>query len=248
MNLKSFYNKIKTKKLKYFFGSKDIFLEIKKNFSKFFKTNDEVLDLGCGGLENFMFLKSLKFKTYLGVDWIKFNTFPKDKRFDFKKSEITNFLFKNKKKFNLIVCIGTLEHFVNPWKVLGRFKKNLKSKGKIIISYPNYYNPRGMVLISLGYLCGLKFTLSDKYFFSPNEIETFLRKKGFKNIKTKSIRHEAGYKDLAKKDLLQRVPKMLKKRFNKKKMTNFISFFTRYTQNYNPNKFSGHIIIITAEK
>ena len=45
-----------------------------------------------------------------------------------------------------------------------------------------------MVLISLGYLCGLKFTLSDKYFFSPNEIETFLRKKGLATASKKSGR------------------------------------------------------------
>lgn len=247
MDLKTFYRKIKSKKLKYFFGSKDIFFEIKKNFSKLFIKN-EVLDLGCGGLENFTYLKKLKFKSYLGVDWVKFDTFPKDKRFNFKKSEIIKFLSYNKKKFDLIVSIGTLEHFINPWKVINKFKKNLNSKGKIIISYPNYYNPRGIVLISLGYICGLKFTLSDRYFFSPNEIENYLQTRGFKNIKTKSIRHEAGYKDLAQKDLLQRIPKMLKKKFDKKKMFHFIKFFGNYTKHYKPNKYSGHIVIITAEK
>ena len=55
-NLKKFYQKIKNKKIKYFFGSKHIFKEISKIFNR--ELNEKkILDLGCGDLKFWIFKK-----------------------------------------------------------------------------------------------------------------------------------------------------------------------------------------------
>ena len=244
--LYSFYNQIKLKKKKYFFGSKDIYIELSKNYKKYFDKNIDILDLGCGDLQNFYLLKKFKFKSYTGVDWIKHFTGIKDKRFFFVKEDILNFLKNNKTKYNLIISIGTLEHFLKPWIIISKFKKSFKKNGKLIFAYPNYYNPRGLVLLALMLLVNKKITLYDKYFFAPDELKKNLNKLGYKKISIKSIREEGGYKKLAKDDLTQRLPKIFKKKLNLN-MLKFLSFFETYSKYYKPNKFSGQILIVKAE-
>lgn len=246
MNLYNFYEQIKLKKKKYFFGSYDIYVELSKNYRKYFDKNIDILDLGCGNQSNFYQLKKFNFKNYTGVDWIKHFNKPIDKRFIFVKSNILNFLKKDREKYNLIISIGTLEHFQNPWSIIPKIKKKLKKGGKIIFAYPNYYNPRGLVLFTLKFLVNKKISLSDKYFFKPEEFKKKLIKLGYKKISIKSIRHEGGYKKLAKDDLAQRLPTMFKKKLGSK-LAKFLSIFETYNKYYKPNKFSGHIIIIKAE-
>ncbi len=246
-DLFKFYKNIKSKKINYFFGSKDIFQEISRNYKNYFKKNYNVLDLGCGNLEHYNTLKKLNFKSYTGVDWLNFDNYPKDDRFIFQKSEIDKFLLKNKKKYDIILSIGTLEHFRNPLKIISNLKKNLTKKGRVIFAYPNYYNPRGLALITLMHLCDFKVTLSDRYFFEPAEIKKYLEKLNFSKINEKSIRLEGGYKNLALKDLEQRLPKIIKN-IKKDKIRKFLKYFSVYGNVYVPNKYSGHIIIVDGQK
>ena len=246
MNLKKFYKNIKKKKIKYFFGSKDIYLELSKNYRKYFY-NSNILDLGCGDQKNFYIYKKLNFKSYTGVDWID-HRFKKirEKKFFFIKDNILNFLKKNKKKYDLIISIGTLEHFENPWDIVLNIKKRLNKKGKVIFAYPNYYNPRGLVLLTLMHLVNKKISLSDRYFFKPEELKKKLIQMRFKKVFIKSIRQEGGYKKLAKRDLAQRLPKVLNRKFHKN-INDFLGVFETYNKYYEPNKFSGQIIIVKAE-
>ena len=71
-------------------------------------------------------------------------------------------------------------------KLISQTPKYLKKNGKLIFSYVNYYNPRGLVLLALMLLVNAKITLSDKYFFAPDELKKNLIKCGFKKISFKS--------------------------------------------------------------
>ena len=92
----------------------------------------------------------------------------------------------------------------------------------------------------------MQVSLSDKYEYAPNELENLLKKLKFKKISSKSIRLAAGYKDLAFKDLEQRLPKVIKN-IDKKRVQTFIKNFKSYSKIYNPNKYSGQIMIIDAK-
>jgi 2-polyprenyl-3-methyl-5-hydroxy-6-metoxy-1,4-benzoquinol methylase len=247
-NLKKFYQKIKTGQVKYFFGSKHIYKFLSKKFEKNFNKKN-ILELGCGDFSNFKILKKFKFKKYYAVDWIEFNKIHKlDKRINYIRSPILKFLNDNENNniFDLIFTVGTLEHFTNPWKILIKIKKKIKKGGHLIICYPNYYNLRGLSLMTLKHLLNHRISLSDKYFFRPEEIQKKIKTFGFSNIKIQSIHQTGSYGDVAIKDLKQRLPKI----FNKKKIYNlnsFIKFFKTYSEYYKENQYSGQIIVISAK-
>jgi SAM-dependent methyltransferase len=245
-NLKKFYQKIKNKKIKYFFGSKHIFKEISKIFNR--ELNEKkILDLGCGDLKNFGFLKKFNFESYTAVDWIDFKVEKIDKRIFFIKKSIEDYLKKKSNiTFNTIVSIGTLEHFLNPWKILKLIRKKLSPKGTLIFAYPNYYNPRGFSLMVLKHLFNLKISLSDKYFFSPEEIKFEMKKLNYKNIQIKSIHNTGAFGEVSIKDLKSRLPKVFKSK--KKELKPFLKFYVGYTKMYKPNKYSGQVIIVKAKR
>lgn len=246
MKLIEFYKKIEKKKIKYFFKAVDIYKYLSKNYKKFFFKNSTILELGCGNLENYKYLKKFKFKKYTAVDWINFDSKVKDNRLIKKTIPIEKYLKISKEKFDLIFLVGTLEHFNKPRNLLRLIKKRLKKNGKLILTYANYYNPRGLVLLTLKNLLNMEVSLSDKYEYAPNEVENFLKQLKFKSISSKSIRHTAGYKNLAFRDLEQRLPKVIKN-IDKRKIQIFIKNFKSYTKCYIPNKYSGQVVIIDAK-
>ena len=72
-----------------------------------------------------------------------------------------------KEKFDVIVSIGTLEHMDEPYKILKKFKSQLNPHGKIIVTTPNWTNPRGYVLMTLLHLFNAPITLADLHYFTP---------------------------------------------------------------------------------
>lgn len=246
MKLIEFYKKIEQKKIKYFFRAEDIYKFISKNYKNFFFKNSSILELGCGNLENYKYLKKFKYKKYTAVDWINFDLKVEDRRLIKKIMPIEKYLNTTKENFDLIFLIGTLEHFNKPIKLLKLIKKRLNKNGKLLLSYANYYNPRGLVLLTLKNLVDMEVSLSDKYEYAPDELETFLKKLNFVNITSKSIRNSAGYQNLAVKDLKQRLPKVIKN-LKPTKLQTFIKNFKNYSKNYIPNTYSGQIILIDAK-
>ena len=107
------------------------FLKLKVNFNK----NSKILDIGCGRANIISALQNeFKFKTKpAGVDIIKSKDIKKN--IIFKKSDGISYLKKNKQKYDLILIKQTI-HFFSKKKLnilLNLSKKNLNSKGKILI-------------------------------------------------------------------------------------------------------------------
>jgi SAM-dependent methyltransferase len=249
MKLIKFYKNIKNNKVNFFFETSDIYKEISKNY-KYCLDRKSILELGCGNLSHFHFFKKNKFKKYTAVDWVAFNNreLLNDNRLNIKISEISNFLKKSKEKFDCVLLLGTLEHFDDTKKIICLIKKVLNKNGKLIISVPNYFNPRGLVLLTLKYLMNLKVSLSDKQEFTVNDIIKVLKKYKFTKTSIKTIRPDGAYKKLAIKDLRDRIPKILgKKKILKKNLDKFIYKFINYTKFYTPNKFSGQVLIIKTQ-
>ena len=111
------------------------------SFNKFiinninFNTDYKILDVGCGRGKILGSLSSklkLRYKP-IGIDIV--NHRDRDRRIKFKKMNALTFISKNKKKFDLILIKQTI-HLLNLKdieKLLRLLKKNLNSKGKILI-------------------------------------------------------------------------------------------------------------------
>jgi 2-polyprenyl-3-methyl-5-hydroxy-6-metoxy-1,4-benzoquinol methylase len=80
-----------------------------------------------------------------------------------------------REKFDVIVSLGTLEHMDEPLRALKVFRKMLTPKGSIVLTCPNWINPRGLILMTLKHLFDAPITLADIHYLSPHTFEQWSR-------------------------------------------------------------------------
>lgn len=111
-------------------------------------------------------------------------------------------------RFDAVVSLGTLEHMDKPEEALLFLKSLLRPKGHLIVTVPNWLNPRGFILMSLRYCYGAKITLADFNYFTPRDFEYFSRRLKMK-LRWRTVDHEwaQGKKMIA--DLARRLPRVI---------------------------------------
>ena len=190
--------------------------------------NKIVLDVGCGtGKLDFLIVKKGA-KSCKGVDYSSEAIKIAKSKYEHKNLSFEN-LDINKKfsgKYDIIVSIGTLEHQDNPFYTLKLFKKHLSNNGKIIITCPNWTNPRGYILMTLFRLFNAPITLADLHFFNPKNFEEFAKKLKM-DLKWKTFDRSWGQGEKMVKDLEKRIPKVLQDinlPYSSKNLKNLISW------------------------
>jgi len=100
------------------------------------KTNAKLLDVGCGG--GFFLKQAEKFLDCVGIDFSREALIQAKKNCNSKLVLASASLlpFKNN-SFDFIVCLGSLEHFIDMDKSLKEMNRVLKKNGKINIYVPN---------------------------------------------------------------------------------------------------------------
>lgn len=100
------------------------------------KPGSKVLEVGCGSGELLHLIKP-KVKKCVGVELNNgFVDFIRNKlKIEAYDEEISR--LKLKDKFDLIICISTLDHLPNPLQALGGMRGLLSSRGKIYVEVPN---------------------------------------------------------------------------------------------------------------
>jgi len=146
--------------------------------------NHSILEIGCGNGNTLIELKKLGKASYVtGIDIVDLGQTEKLDKFilvDIEKEEL-NSLNKN---FDIIICADVLEHLKDPWSVLRRLKKFLKSDGILIASIPNIREYKTILSILLeGDFKYCESGILDKthlrFFCKKNIIELF-QNSGFK--------------------------------------------------------------------
>ena len=186
-----------------------------------------VLDVGCGTGNFAREIAKKDAKYVLGIDYadeaIKIaKKTNKRKNLKFKKLDV----IKLDEKFDIIVSIGTIEHMDNPIKIIKKLKSCLNKNGKIILTTPNWTNPRGYVLMTLYFLFNAPITLADLHYLTPNEHLKMAKKVNMK-LKWRTIEASWGNGKIMIKDFEKRIPNIMKdmdKKIDKKRIKIFLKW------------------------
>jgi len=210
-NLKNFYNKVYTKGEKNHFTIKreSVSLsEIKEVLKQVSWRDKKVLDVGCGtGL--FAFNAAKKGAIVLGIDFsIEAIELARSQHHHKNLKFLSTDINTIKEKFDVIVSNGTLEHMDNPIKTLRLLKRHLNKNGCIIITSPNWTNPRGHMLIPLFLLFDAPITLVDLHYFTPIDFKNFAKKLDMK-LFWKTFDRSWGHGKILVEDFKKRIPNVL---------------------------------------
>lgn len=171
-----------------------------------------VLDVGCGtGL--FAYEAAKRGAHAVGVDYSKEGITQAKKTYMHPNLEFRcENIFTSKtlrEKFDVVVSLGTLEHMDKPFEALKKFKKLLRPRGSIVLTCPNWVNPRGLILMTLLHLFDAPITLADLHYFSPHTFERWAKKLGMTLAWHTFDTERAAGKNLIK-DFKKRLPNVLR--------------------------------------
>ncbi len=165
-----------------------------------------VLDAGCGTGEMPHLIAKAGAKEVIGIDYSKDAIRVAESTYIRDNLKFSNTDIKNVKgRFDVIISLGTLEHLDHPFEILKKFKKMLKPGGHIIITCPNWTNPRGYVLMTLWHLFRARITLADLNYFTPLEFEYWADKLGMR-LTWKTVDQEWGHGEKCIRDFERRLP------------------------------------------
>jgi 2-polyprenyl-3-methyl-5-hydroxy-6-metoxy-1,4-benzoquinol methylase len=211
-NLKSFYNKVYIKGEKKHFTIKresSSLPEIKEVLKQISWKGKKVLDVGCGtGL--FAFSAAKKGAVVLGVDFSVEAIEIAQSQYVHKNLKFTSTDVDTiKEKFDVIVSNGTLEHMDSPIKTLRLLKHHLNKNGCLIITSPNWTNPRGHMLMPLLLLFDAPITLVDIHYFTPVDFKNFAKNLDM-TLSWNTFDHSWGHGKMLVEDFKKRIPNVLR--------------------------------------
>lgn len=191
----------------YLNGEKGVHSIIMKEFAPLMR-NKDILDIGCGP-GRLPFMMATIARKVRGTDYIEdarilanhMKQLTKIKNVEFDDHCIDG------KKFGLITLIGVLEHIPHPHIFLKQIQKVLTISGRIIISVPGFMNIRGCIWQTLQILCNAKMSLTDRHFFSAEDMEIISKKAGLKIEKVIGTRFSQAFDAEMRVDMQRRLRK-----------------------------------------
>ncbi len=187
-----------------------------------------VLDAGCGTGELAYLIAKKGARKAVGIDYSKEAIEVAQKKYRsenlvFRADDISNI----RGKFDVVVSLGTLEHLNDPVIALRKLKSLLAPGGSLIITCPNWSNPRGYILVALKLLFDAKITLADLHYFTPLEFQKWAKKLKMK-LSWKTFEQSWGHGEKMIKDFEKRLPNVLLKDKGFKTDRNRISVFLEW--------------------
>lgn len=249
-DLKKIYNKIYKKGEKRHFSSL-IFsgdkvppakLEVLREITWKDKT---VLDAGCGTGELAYLIAREGAKKVLGIDYSKEAIALAKKTHRYHGLSFENAdLKKVRGKFDIVVSLGTLEHLDKPFEALKKLAGLLTPRGSLIVTCPNWINPRGYILMTLWFLFRAKITLADIHYLTPVEFEEWASRLKL-TLSWRTVEQEWGHGEKMIRDFERRLPNVArdsKLPTDRKKIAEFILWFSKHVVPLEKNNdFSGAV-------
>lgn len=209
--------------------------------------NKRVLDAGCGTGELAYEIAKNGAAEVIGIDYS-----PEAIVIAQKKHQHSALSYQCKTiddvggRFDAVVSLGTLEHMDDPLQALRRLKSLLHKKGDLVLTCPNWLNPRGFVLMTLRFLFGAKITLADIHYFTPRDFEVFAKKLRL-DLTWRTIDHDWAQGKKMVQDFSRRLPRVLADStlpHDAKKITEFITWLDSHMVGALPAVASGGAVAL----
>tara|TARA_B100002019_G_C21266437_1_gene599701 strand:+ start:2031 stop:3221 length:1191 start_codon:yes stop_codon:yes gene_type:complete len=136
---------------------------------------NSVADFGSGSGYFLKVFKDKGFKNLLGLDFSKKMNLIAKKKYKIKSLSGDFLRKKIKKKYDLITCIQTLEHLLNPIQFVIKAKKTLSENGYLFLEVPDSEFPKHNQLPEY-------FTFDHLFHFTEKSLSFILEKNGFEII------------------------------------------------------------------
>jgi len=169
-----------------------------------------VIDVGCGTGELAYHIARKGANNILGIDYS-----PEAIEVALRTHHLRNLSFrvqdieKIRGTFDVITCMGTLEHTNDPFATLKFLKSHLTPRGSLIVTCPNWTNPRGYMLQLLFHLFRARITLADLHYLTPIEFERWAKQLRM-SLSWRTVYHDWGVGEMLVADFQRRLPNIVK--------------------------------------
>lgn len=169
-----------------------------------------VLDVGCGTGEVAHLIAKKGAKEVLGIDYS-----PEAIREAKARGDLKNLAFKEVSlqkipgTFDVVISMGTLEHTDDPYTAFTDLLRHVKKGGSLLLTCPNWLNPRGYMLQTLEKLFGAKITLADIHYLTPLQFIDWAKKLKLK-LTWKTVDHDWAHGAKLVADFKRRIPNVLR--------------------------------------
>ncbi len=169
-----------------------------------------VLDVGCGTGEVAFRIARSGAREVVGIDYS-----PEAISAAHSRGKMTNlrFVLGDAKdiegEFDVVISMGTLEHVDDPFSTLKQLARHVKKGGSLLLTCPNWLNPRGYMLQTLAQLFDAKITLADIHYLTPVEFTAWAKKLRMK-LAWKTVDHDWAHGKRLVVDFARRIPNVLR--------------------------------------
>lgn len=165
-----------------------------------------VMDAGCGTGDMCNLIAEAGAKAVLGVDFSDAAIAEAKEKYAAPNLTLhCGDVAEIKEKFDIILSNGTLEHMDHPLEVLRQWKEKLNKGGSLVLTCPNWLNPRGYILQTLWHLFRAPITLADLHYLTPMDFEKWAKMLGME-LEWFTVDHEWGGGKKMVEDFKKRLP------------------------------------------
>jgi ubiquinone biosynthesis O-methyltransferase len=124
----------------------------------------------------------------------------------FEVDTIEGFCQKTSETFDVITLVGVLEHVPHPLQTLQDLHRLLNPGGLLVVSCPNFINPRGFSYMTLLTLLDLPMSLADLRQIDYMDMERWAGETGFNLERVVGAIYRFGWDEKAAQDMIKRLP------------------------------------------
>ena len=166
----------------------------------------DVMDAGCGTGDMCALISDAGAKSVLGVDFAESAIEEAQKKYEAPNLKYACInVDEIEQTFDVIISNGTLEHMDDPLGTLKAWKEKLNPGGSLIMTSPNWLNPRGYILQTLWHLFRAPITLADLHYLTPLNFEEWAKELSM-NLEWSTVDREWGGGMKMVEDFKRRLP------------------------------------------